>query len=458
MWTRRKLLKVGGASLVLPFLPMFRGSARAQSIPGGPKRLVIVHYPQGNVMPQWVPSGDEHDFTLPYISAALERHRDRLLFISGVDNRMPNRNDVGNAHFNANYTVFTGRPFLEQDNSRLSPAGPSIEQVVAETLAGQTPFPRLDFAVGGQQNNNGLLNANEGQFFWYGPRDPVAAYNNPNAALLRLFGDNNVPPEDAWAQRARRSSVLNGVLDNFSALRRRLPAEDIAALDAHEDKLRQLESRIANGVGECNAPNFTFPPGYDARLDDDVSTPIFNQLLTAVLSCDLTRVVTLNFANGNSPEFPWLNARNGGPIVDLNLFENWHSMVHADFQDGMEHAFRWYHEMFADLLDLMAAAQDADGDNLLDTSLVVFMSEYSSGRHHHNALPVILAGNLPGAQMGRWVNHLSVSAEQLGPSDLSGTTTNQLWTSVLHAFGRDDETFGLRADDLPTGPLPGLII
>jgi hypothetical protein len=72
-------------------------------------------------------------------------------------------------------------------------------------------------------------------------------------------------------------------------------------------------------------------------------------------ACDLTRVATLHFANGHSHDFPWLWAKNGGPIVDTLAWENWHAMVHADFQPGMEWVYRWYLEMLADLLTQLIA-------------------------------------------------------------------------------------------------------
>ncbi len=462
MWTRRQFLRLGGAAAAaLPFLPLFRGQqAMANGDDGCPKRLVIVHWPQGTVMRQWLPTGDEHNFVLPYITAPLEDYRDRLIFLSGIDNVMPRYNEVGNAHINANYTVFTGQPFHEQTPTRLSAAGPSIEQVIGERMVSQSPFPRLDFAIGGQQTGSGLVTPNEGSFFWTGPHDPMAYFNDPLRTLLRVFGDNTVDPNDAWALQARRSVVLDGVLDNFRLLRRRLPAEDRERLEAHEAKLQQLEARISNGVGQCTAPSLVAPQGFRPGIDDHISAPMFNDILTTALACDLTRVATLTFANGHAPEFPWLWARNGGPIVDLNLWENWHAVVHADYQPGMEHPYRWYHEIFADLLARMSATEDADGDNLLDTSLVVFMSEYSSGRHWNNSLPIILAGNVPGAQMNRWVDYMDGGIDNLEARNgyvQSGVTTNQLWTSILHAFGHNDETFGLQDDALPTGPLPGLV-
>lgn len=466
---RRRFLRLSGAAaslpFALPFLDAFRPRrARAQGA-ARPKRLVIVHSPQGSVLSRFVPSGGERDFELGHITAPLDAVREHITVVTGVDNVQPRFNEVGNAHINANYTLFTGRPFLEQVPDAITPGGPSIEQVVAERIGGGAPFRRLDFAVGGHQTSNGLLTPREGAFFWVGPRDPVSAFNNPLAALIRIFGDGQLSPEAARALRDRRASVLDGVLTNFAEMSRGLGAADRARLEAHADKLRQLEQRIVAGAGECRRPDVSLPPGTDAGLDDHRTTPVFNDLLATALSCDLTRVATLSFANGHAPSFPWLWDRNGGrPIVDLGVWENWHAVVHADYQPGMEHPYRWYVEQLVDLLTRMAAMTDADGDNLLETSLVVYLSEYSSGRHWNNALPVVLAGNHGGAPApgptGRWLDVMNGTVADLEAANgyrTSGSTTNQLWTSVLRMFGFDDAGFGYTDGALPTGGLPGLL-
>ena len=38
-------------------------------------------------------------------------------------------------------------------------------------------------------------------------------------------------------------------------------------------------------------------------------------------------------------------------------------------------------QMFADLLNKLDNTLDVDGDNMLDTSMVLAVSEFSSGRH-----------------------------------------------------------------------------
>ncbi len=467
---RRRFLRLSGAAaslpFALPFLDAFRPRrARAQGALARPKRLVIVHSPQGSVLSRFVPVGAERAFELPYITEPLAPLRDRLTIVTGVDNVQPRFNTVGNAHINANYTVLTGRPFLEQNPDAQTPGGPSVEQVIADRIGADTPFRRLDFAVGGNQTSNGLLTPREGAFFWVGPRDPISAFNNPLAALIRVFGDGQLSPADAWALRARRASVLDGVLANFGEMSRGLGADDRARLEAHADKLRQLEQRIVAGTGECNRPEVGLPPGVDPGLDDHLTTPVTNELLASALACDLTRVATLSWANGHAPEFPWLWNRNGGrPIVDLGVWENWHAVVHADYQAGMEHPYRWYVEMLVDLLTRMASMTDADGDNLLETSLVVYFSEYSSGRHWHTALPVVLAGNVGDAPAhgpaGRWLDVMGGTVAELEASGgyrTSGSTTNQLWTSVLRMFGFDDAGFGHYGEGMARGGLPGLL-
>lgn len=452
--SRRELFR-GAAAGAATLAAMASRPARAQSV-DTPKRVIFVHYGQGTVMEQFVPEGDEHAFSLPFITAPLTDWTDRCVFLCGVDNLMPRYNTVGNAHDNAQYTIFSGRPFPVQDSARLSAAGPTIDQVIAERISGDTPFGRLDFMVGGSSADGFIT----GGRFWVDRDDPVVAFNEPEIASLRIFGDTSISEADAWALRARRSSVLDAVLDTFRMAERRVGSEGRARLDAHKEKLFALEQRISGGVGECSAPGFVAPTGYDFTYDDDISAPAMNDLLVTALSCDYARVATLDYSNTHDHAFPWLWAANGGPIVDTGVWDNWHAMVHADFQPGMEHVYRWYVENLVDLLERLASTTDADGDNMLDTTLVVFLSEFSSGRHWNTSLPVILAGHLGGVETGRFVNHMTLDPatfQESGGYAYSGVTTNQLFTSLLHMLGFDDETFGHTGDaDLPTGGVPGL--
>ena len=449
---RRRFLRGAGAAAALPALGLMPSRARAAGV-GVPKRLVIVHHPQGTVLPMHVPTGTEDAFTVGSILEPVVPFLDRGIVLTGLDNVPSQRNSVGNAHQNATLTHWTGVPFLRQEASAITAGGASVEQLVAERIGADCPFPRIDLCAGGS-SRNGVYAPSESWFF-HGPGDPVAFYNDPLVALLRIFGDQSVRPEDAWALRARRGAVLAGVMDGFAALSGRVGHEDRLRLDAHLAKVESLEARIRAGVGTCTPPTLDIPSGLDSAVDDDLTTPLYNELLVAALACDLTRVGTFHFANAHSPTFPWLWSRNGGPVVPAE-FENWHAMVHADYQPGMEVAYRWYMEMLADLLGRMAVTTDADGDNLLDTTLVVCASEYSSGRHFTRSLPALLVGATGPYAPGRWVDHMPTSPENFNGWTDSGVTTNQFLVSILHAFGFDDARFGLDDPDIPEGGVPGL--
>ncbi len=451
---RRRFLRGLGAAAALPALGLTMPRvARADTTGSGPKRLVIVHHPQGTVLPQHVPTGSETAFEVGSILAPIRPFLDRAILLSGLDNVVAERNLVGNAHQNANLTLWTGMPFLRQEAASITAGGASVEQRVAERISADCPFPRIDLCAGGS-SRNGVFTPTDG-VFWYGPADPVACYNDPLVALLRIFGDATVRPEDAWALRARRGAVLAGVMDGFEALRGRVGFEDRLRLDAHLAKVETLEGRIRQGIGTCSPPDLDIPVGLDSGVEDDVTTPLYNELLVSALACDLTRVGTFTFANAHAPTFPWLWAENGGPIVP-GAFENWHAMVHADYQPGMERVYRWYMEMLADLLGRMAVTTDSDGDNLLDTTLVVCASEYSSGRHFTRSLPALLVGNTGPFAPGRWVDHMPTSPEDFGGWTDSGVTTSQLLVNVLQTFGFDDTRYGMEDPEIAEGGVPGV--
>ena len=473
LFSRRDFLRSAGSGLILPFMGPRR--AVAQETSSAPKRLIVFLYPQGTVMDQYIPIGSPSSYTLPHILEPLTPWVDRSIIVTGVDNLSPQLNTVGNAHYNANLTFLTGRPFYVQDASALSAGGPSIEQYIASKISTGCPYPRLDFAIGGQATSNGIYSPSESSYFWHGVNDPVAYMNDPLMTLFRIFGDNSISPSEAWAMRARRTSVLDKVMQNFSSMDGRLGAEDKIRLDAHQEKIEQLYNRMVSGTGECERPAINTLPAYDYSTDDNVTAPIMNDILVKALSCDYSKVATIHFANDHDHPFSWLHSANGGnPIVDYGSFDNWHAMVHSDYHPGAEHVFHWYMQMFADLLQKLDSTLDVDGDNMLDTSMVLAMSEYSSGRHWHTNIPMIFAGNFGGSSLGRWVNHMTVSPsefQEAGGGEYTGYNVSQAYVSMLQAFGFEDQTFGYEGafnySDwvgidtgglMPQGPLPGLFV
>ena len=445
---RRRFLSL---SSLIPLLYTSRGYANSENTP---KRLIVFHHPQGTVLRQFVPTGSASDFSLPFILQPLAPFKNRLTVLTGIDNVIPKYNSVSTAHPNANFTFLTGRPFLIQDEQRLSASGPSFEQIIADNICTQTPFPRLDFAIGGPRTESGILLPGESAYFWYGPEDPVAYFQDPLVAIARIFSDPLADPNQLYAQSSRRSAVLSQVQRSMEQYAQRVPSTDRSRFAVHQERVEQLLHRVAHIPIGCDPPTPLIPVGYDYTQDDPTSAELLIDIMTSALACNQTNVATIHFANSHDHRFEWLWEQNGSPIVDRNRWDNWHAMVHADYQSGMEHVYQWYMNMLLLLLRSLESKVDADGDNLLDHTLILSVSEFSSGRHWHTSLPTLLLGGPTREPL--WKDYLDGGLDTLEESHgqhSSGTNMNQLLLSLLHHFGLSDDSFGYIADDMNSSPL-----
>lgn len=445
--SRRTLLKtMGGAALTLPFLELTSGRAYAQA--GAPQRLVVFQHPMGMVMDAWRPQGGERDFVLHDILAPLEPYRDRLNIIDGVSNKVAPLNELSDGHNSAARTLLTCMPFHESmtpDGQLLPgpqqrdvgfPGGPSVDQVVANDISTGRRFKSVDFMIGGTE-------IGQYQIFSAGRNDPVLGTADPRVLFDRLFAD--VVGEDTTPIamiRKKRGSVLDAVKRSYEGLSSRMGREDRLRLEAHTTKLRELEQRIYSGGSMCSAPVVALQPNYNPNDSnfDDVSAEILIEEAVMALSCDLTRVVTLQFTQGEGPRFPWLG-------VDIpGQWSNWHTMIHEARNIGgrpaMVAAMTWYTSMFARLLERMSTVSDGNG-TLLENSLVLWISDFGEGDAHNTEnLPIVLAGGLGGRlQTGRYLR-------------FQDRTTGDLFTSILNLFGNPAAKFGW--ESLCRGPLPGI--
>lgn len=450
--TRRSVLRGAlGLTVALPFLETFARPARAEGSGTGPKRFVLIHHHQGTVMKHWVPTGTETDFTLPRLLAPLAPFQDRMVVIAGLDNVVSRLNHAGNGHQRPNTTHLTAVP-CRRDDKTLGSA-PSIDQVIADRLYDGGPYRSIDLAIGTHGGDrDGLTRSN---IHWAGSGTPLTMIADPRLAYLRLFG-GDTDREAAERLRDRRALVLDGALAQLHALRPRVSTEDQQRLDAHAEKLRDLERRVtAPPEGACAPASPSVPEGYDWRLDDDVSAPLQFDLLVEALACGQTRVGNLYFRRGHNPEFPWLTV-DGGPVVPKSRFDNWHQMVHdGRDEEGLVAGFEWYAEQVALFLRKLDAAVDEDGDNLLDTTCVLWTTEFGNGAGHNTRkVPYVMAGHCGPLGPGRFLSFMNGGPDDnWARSDFSHT---QLYVSLLRMFGQDDDSFGHTGDDVPQGELPGL--
>jgi hypothetical protein len=476
---RRAFLRGAGGLLVgLPLLEMTHGRSWGAGVTAE-KRFVVVFRHGGTVSNiyryepntagerldgrgteqgenYWNPPDPGEALVLGPIHSILEEHKSDLLVVTGVDNQAGVRQGpyLG-AHGVANKTALTAADVEEigsGDSVDYLSLGPSIDQVLATRLAARTPtaYHSVSLMVEGHQY---------GTPFFSGPRQAVEGENDPGRAFdTYLAGVTSGEPDPAiLLRRAQDVSVLDGVMDGYRAIQPRLSSQDRQVVDAHLTHLRELERRIQElPVVACTVPTVEAVDASDLERVGSLHVDI----LLAALRCGLTNVGTLNIADIITP---WLGEPFGPVGYDIG-----HSLHHEASDLGEASAKHpqlgaWLEEMtsnrqwclglFKRLLEGLKAVPEGDG-TMLTNSLLLYTSEFSNGSvHSNNDVPLLLAGQAGGVfRTGRHVN-CNLATDPLGYR--SRTSTHNLFTSIVNAFGFPDEHFGNDMVEF-RGPLPGL--
>jgi hypothetical protein len=447
---RRSFLKAATSTAAL--LPLLRAvEARGQTVTP-PKRFITFFVPNGVVEPDWRPTGTENSWTLGPALAPLEPYKSKMLmFGPSTPWEIGNaRNTIGlsikcddPAHLpsggHGSSKLLTGAiPFYEEGADGFFhdvAMGPSVDQVIAELVSPGSLFRSVEL---------GVRSGNE-SVSWRAPKTPNPIEGNAVAAFNRLFGPLN-PSPDAQKIRDRRKSVLDFSRAQFDALKPKVGVDQRRRLDQHLTSIREIEQRLVNTVAvgaNCTRPsNITQLP--DLGWDDYTSYPEqaaqMLDIVAAALACDLTRVITLQWA------IPGANARH--PFVNAPDWYHGYSHVQwwqADQPDARGQLTRidaWYALQLKLLCDRLAAIPEGNG-TVLDSTCILYVKEMSEAVFHtHQNLGMFLLGDLQGHfNTGRYLT-------------FADKPHNDLLASVAHAYGSQSEKFG--EPSVCNGPLPGL--
>lgn len=448
--SRRAFLRgAGGVAVGLPFLSMGLPGSEAfgQEMKSGahPKRLVILFHPNGVIADGWFPtagaSGKESDFTLNPVHRSLEKHRDKLVLFKNVDMQVGGVGP-GGMHQQGMGGLLTNRPLNTgsfRGNAGLLAgyaSGISIDQYIANRVAGDTPYKSLEVGVRADHHAGAEVMT---RLSYLGSDQPLPPQNDPVELYKALFADQMTQPGKLDDINLRRQSVLDSVKDQFSSLYERVGYEDRIRLENHAFMMRDLERRIqAGGGGACQVPESPENLEPDSKETMEAITRNQLDLLTLALSCDLTRVATFQFSNAwNKLLFPWIDSNIEG-----------HTLSHAgpsnqSYNQQWLKRTEWYAEQMAYFLDRLASIPEGDG-TLLDNTVVVWTSEVARGNTHSwKDMPIMVAGSAGGTwTTGRYISYSS--AQPMA----------NLYVSLMQAFGIDEQSFG--DERFCTGTLAGL--
>ena len=445
MIARRHFLRGLGAAPLIPLLPSLTGSAFAADA-APPRRLVIFFTPNGTNPESWFPDTglnfptSPKDFTLKPLHGPLLGFQDKLVLLRGVHMRSTEKG-AGEPHQRGMGAVLTGRHLNEGDmvggNGQTAgwAKGISMDQVAAAAIGGPTPRKSLELGV------RVLGSAVSHRINYAGDSLPLPPMTNPAQVWEQLFKGVESPLDQQIAQKTAHKSVLDAARAQYRWLRGRVSAADRLKLDQHATMVRALETQLLTfqDLAACDVPQKAALSA-DPESESIMSTVSRAQLdlAAAALTCDVTRVVTLQYSSGsNNIRFPHLNS-----------FSDDHMLSHAgpsDLTSREEWAYRhqWYASEFAYLLARLDAIPEAGG-TLLDHTAVLWCSELGQGASHsHDDVPFVIAGGAGlGIPDGRYLTY-------------AGKNHNDLLASLLTAVGVTTELFG--DPDYATRLLPGLL-
>jgi hypothetical protein len=480
---RRTMLKGLGIGLGLPLLEAMVDSAPAfgQTVTI-PKRYIVVFCGQSmgadgdSMVDDYVPNTVGANYDLKTALAPLGTYgvQNQVSVISGL--KIPTASSNGgvvpaggrpdNFHVTSLSPLLSG---VRSDGNTVS-KGPTSDQIVAQAIAGNTPFQSLVYRVQAEwylsvsaPYGRDMISYNLDSS---GNPNPIPATVSPQQAFQDLFSNftGGLTPAQIAQQQFQlktRKSVLDLVRTNAQALLGKVGHADQVRLQNHYDAIRDLENRISALpppiVGACQKPA---DPGADPALGgaqgtdgsgnntystnlgysgEDQRGPVLCDLIHMAMACDLTRVASLQLTMFQSH-------MNMYPITGqpFDLHEIGHS---SGSTVEVAKGTAWNVKQFAYLVSKFANTPEGSG-TMLDNTAMVFIQEGGHGldpssgevwsSHSTDNMAALVAGNVGGLHAG-----LHIPAPGAHPASVLLTAMNAV---------------GLNAGSLGevSGEIPGL--
>ncbi len=364
-----------------------------------PKRFGVFFFGNGRgVDPdKWVPTGTGAGWTPSLELEPLAGVKDYVSVVTGMNARLSNSPQ---GHHKGSAAILSGYDFITQPANnapyRSTFARPSIDQVVADEIGTTTAFRSLEIGMSRRVING------EGTTIQYishnGPDSGNPPELDPRKLFDRLFAEPVAPPMGGSAAgdalRMLRRSVLDTVIEDLGALGRRVGTADKARLEQHTESIRAIERRLETDLGaptlQCDSP--TAPgelPGDNSREPIAERMTAMGDLLALAMSCDLSRVFTIQFSGSAA-----------GPVFwQVGATRGHHDLSHdgESSQSIIEACTIFTMEQFAGLVSKFRDTPDGAG-NLLDSMALLATSDHGDGAAHDvEDYPVLIAGRAGGA-------------------------------------------------------------
>jgi len=383
---RRTFLRGMGAAVALPLLDAMSPALKAQA--KGTPRFTAIYFGNGANMFEWTPAKEGVGFDFSPTLKPLEPFRNRTMVFTGLDNfQATDQGDVGGQHPRA-APGFMSCTHPKQTEGSDVRAGTSVDQYIAEKICKDTKLPSLEVSV--DRNDvvgacdHGYACAYMNSLAWKSPTTPLPMETNPRFVFERMFGIGSTAAERLTRTKEDRS-VLDGLTQEISDLRKKLGPRDKSKLGEYFDAVRDVEQRIVKS--ESTNASFDVPEqpvGVPATFREYCELLFDLQVLA--FQADITRVSTFMMARENiTRSYP-----------EIGLPEAHHSISHHGDNPAKMKDYAKLNNYHVDTLSYYLRKLDSvkDGDGtLLDHTAVLYGGGMSDANVHNNYnVPVVVVG------------------------------------------------------------------
>lgn len=419
-----------GTVVALPFLDAMTPALSAQTN-SRPVRFGAIYVPNGIYPQLWHPEKTGSDFEFKQIMKPLEPYRKQLVTVSKM--KAPDGNpENGGVHMGASAAWLNGTgPVVKQGNFNVIESGKTIDQYIADKIAGDTPLKSLQVGTEDMGTSAGACDGYPCVFFntisWRDNLSPLPMSINPRVTFERMFGETGTAKK-RLANLKLKQSMLDSIAQETSKLQRQLGAADNAILDEYltnvrdvEQQLGRMETRAGSVPEGTNAPR-GIPDTFDEHMT------ITYDLMRLAFQGDISRVFTFMVGHEGSSR----------SYAHIGIPEPHHPVTHhGDKPENIEKYAKitLYHaSKLAEFIGKLQATADGDA-SLLDRSIIYFGSGMGNGNaHDRNNPPAAVIGGANGRLKGN--RHIAVENKEptanllLAMGELAGANVEKIGNST----------------------------
>jgi hypothetical protein len=353
---RRNFLKmIGKAGLSVPLLQASSLGAgmllsrQAMANEASPRKVIFVYIPDGT------PNGASNSFlpdqnlNLKVCSAPLEDVKNECVFCKGVE-------IIGGGGHSGAQRVLGA--FAKDVNV-------SIDLALEETVGAVSPVASLRLGV--RTRNLNPISARS-----FTPSTDFQ--DNPQAAFERLFG-GAVDASPIGLKRDKKIQEFN--LAALEKIKTKLGSYELQRLKQHQAAIEKMQTELnkaATGLVPLGCSNPVYNPGNlsDEQVDSEFTNLFALQTENAILAlkCNITRVVTLQMGS------------DAADFTATGFSEQYHSAIHGGSFDNYAAYRAYFTERVAHLIKRLQEEPDPDGGKLIDSTLVVQVTDMGDGSAH----------------------------------------------------------------------------